>query len=64
MGFPRQEYCSGLPFPSLGDLPHPGIKPESPALAGEFFTTETPGKPIYYGEVFKNAYSIIWDPLL
>ena len=32
MGFPRQEYCNGLPFPSPGDLPHPGIKPESPAL--------------------------------
>ena len=32
MGFPRQEYWSGLPFPSPGDLPDPGIKPESPAL--------------------------------
>ena len=32
MGFPRQEYWSGLPFPSLGDLPDPGIKPTSPAL--------------------------------
>ena len=32
MGFPRQEYWSGLPFPSLGDLPDPGIKPGSPAL--------------------------------
>ena len=41
MEFPRQEYCSGLSFPSPGDLPNPGIKPESPvapALAGEFFT--------------------------
>ena len=35
MGFPRQEYWSGLPFPSPGDLPHPGIKLESPALAGD-----------------------------
>ena len=34
MGFPRQEYWSGLPFPSPGDLPDPGIKPESPELAG------------------------------
>ena len=34
MGFPRQEYWSGLPFPSPGDLPGPGIKPGSPALAG------------------------------
>ena len=41
MGFPRQEYWSGLPFPSPGDLPDPGIKPASltsPALAGRFFT--------------------------
>ena len=45
MGFPRQEYWSGLPFPSPGDLPHPGIEPESPALAGGFFTAEPPGKP-------------------
>ena len=45
MGFPRQEYWSGLPFPSAGDLPNPGIEPESPALAGRFFTTEPPGKP-------------------
>ena len=44
LGFPRQEYWSGLPFPSPGDLPNPGIKPESlmsPALAGGFFTTST-----------------------
>ena len=48
MGFSRQEYCSGLPFPTPGDLPHPGIKPASPAslaLVGRFFTTELPGKP-------------------
>ena len=48
MGFPRQEYWSGLPFPSPGDLTEPGIKPESPespALAGRFFNTLPPGKP-------------------
>ena len=48
MGFSRQEYWSGLPFPSPGDLPDPGIEPTSPvasALAGGFFTTEPPGKP-------------------
>ena len=42
--FSRQEYWSGLPFPPPGDLPNPGIKPMSPVLAGEFFTTEPPGK--------------------
>ena len=36
MGFPRQEYWSGLPFPPLGNSPNPGIKPTSPALAGRF----------------------------
>ena len=40
-----QEYWSGLPFPSPGALPDPGIKPASSALAGGFFTTEPPGKP-------------------
>ena len=49
MGFSRQEYWSGLPFPSPGDLPHPGIKPKSllasSALAGGFFMTVPFGKP-------------------
>ena len=40
MGFSRQEYRNGLPFPSPGNPPDPGIKPVSPALAGGFFTTE------------------------
>ena len=40
MGFSREEYWSGLPFPSPGYLPDPGIEPTSPALAGGFFTTE------------------------
>ena len=44
MGFLRQEYYSGLPFPSPGHLPDPGIKPAFPALAGGFFITELPGK--------------------
>ena len=47
MGLSRQEYCSGLPFPSPGDLPDPGIKPISPCIAGGFPTAEPPGKPIY-----------------
>ena len=38
MGFSRQEYWSGLPFPSPVDLPSPGIEPRSPALTGGFFT--------------------------
>ena len=44
MEFPKQEHCSGLPFPSPGDLPDPGIELVflvSPALAGGFFTTST-----------------------
>ena len=44
--FPRQKYCSGLLFSSPGDLPNPGIKLESPALADEFFIPELPGKPL------------------
>ena len=46
MEFPRQEYWSGLPFPSPGDLPDQGIEPMSPALAGGFFTSEPTGKAI------------------
>ena len=45
MGFPRQEYWNGLPFPSPGDLPNPEIEPGSPELAGGIFTSEPPGKP-------------------
>ena len=46
MGFPGQEYWSGLPFPPLGDLPDPRFDPTSPALAGGFFTTEPTEKLI------------------
>ena len=45
MGFSRQEYWSGLPFPSPGDLPNPGIKPESPTFQADALTSEPPGKP-------------------
>ena len=51
MGFSEQEDRSGLPFLPPEELPDPGIKPESPAssaLAGEFFTTEPPGKPFFW----------------
>ena len=49
MGFPRQEYWSGFPYPPPGDLPDPGIElasPVAPALVGRFFTTAPPGKPL------------------
>ena len=51
IGFLSQEYWNGLPFLPPGDLPDPGIEPASlasPALAGVFFTTAPPGKPIYH----------------
>ena len=63
MEFSRQEYWSGLPFPSLGDLPDPGIKPTcltSPALAGRFFTTSATW------EALQNVFVIliiIWNYL-
>ena len=44
MGFPRQEYWSGLPFPSPGDLPDPGIEPRSPALQADSLPTELQGR--------------------
>ena len=47
MGVSRQKYWSGLTFPSPKDLPHPGIEPVPPVLAGRFFTTEPPGKLDY-----------------
>ena len=46
MGFSRQEYWSGLPFPSPGDLPDPGIEPQSPAFQADTLTSEPPGKPM------------------
>ena len=51
MGFSRQEYWSGLPLPSPGDLPDPGIEPASlmsPALGGRFFTTNATWETLYY----------------
>ena len=46
MGFSRQEYWSGLPLPSPGDLPNPGIEPRSPALQAAALTSEPPGKSL------------------
>ena len=53
MGFPGQEYWSGLPFPSPGDLPDPGIEPVSPALAGRVFTAE-PWRELIYIVMYRN----------
>ena len=57
MEFSRQEYWSGLPFPSTGDLLNPGIEPvslASPALAGRFFMADAPGKPPCCGRTKKT----------
>ena len=61
MGFPSQEYGSGLPFPSPGDLPDPEIKPASPALAGGFFSIEPHGKSTWKPElrVKKNRAEVV-----
>ena len=48
MGFPRKEYFSGLPFPSPGYLPDPGIEPGSPTLQADALLSEPPGKLPYY----------------
>ena len=45
MGFSRQEYWSGLPLPSPGDIPDPGIEPKSPTLQADTLTSEPPGEP-------------------
>ena len=47
MGFSRQEQWIGLPFPSPGDLPNPGIEPRSPILQADGLSSEPPGKPPY-----------------
>ena len=60
MEFSRQEYWSGLPFPTPEDLPKPRIEPTSPALAGGFFTTVPSGKPpsvIHGTNLFCNTWT-------
>ena len=57
MEFTRQEYCSGLPFPSPEDLPNPGINPESPALQADSLPSGPPG--IYYRDPLL-AVHLIW----
>ena len=61
MGFSRQEYWNGLPFPSPGALPNPGTEPRSPTLQAEPVPSELPGKHIllvYY--IFKNLTGLPW----
>ena len=49
--FSRQEYWSGLPFPTQGDLPNLGIEPASTKLAGRFFTNDSPEKSLYKAHI-------------
>ena len=49
MEFSRQDYCSGLPFPSPGDHPNPGIEPGSPTLQADALSSEPPRKPMTVG---------------
>ena len=55
VGFSRQEYWSGLPFPSPGDLPDSGIEPRSPALQAVSLLTELPGKPH-----IQSSWGLLW----
>ena len=59
MGFPRQDYWSGQPFLSPGDLPDPGIEPTSPGLQADSLPSEPPGK--HYREAYKPSY---FDPAI
>ena len=58
IGFSRQEYWSGLSFPSPGDLPDPGIEPGSPALHANFLPSEPPGSPVPVNKLLLNYHSI------
>ena len=58
--FSRQEYWSGLPFPSPGDLPNPGMEPRSPALQADALTSEPTGKP---KRKWKWSHSVVSDSL-
>ena len=55
MGFSRQEYWSGLPFPSPGDLPDPGIEPGSPTSEADALTSEPPGKILFLCMVLESV---------
>ena len=64
MGFSKQEYWSGLPFPSPGDLPNPGIKPGCPALQSDSLPSESSGKPGGFNHVLKDGerFLLFGDP--
>ena len=55
MGFPRQGYCSGLPFPTPGDLPDPGIEPESPPLQVDSLPLRQQGSPRLFCQQFSSG---------
>ena len=60
--FPKQEYWCGLPFPSPGDFPNPGIEPTSPALTSGFFTTSATWEANLYTDVlFKTPGLPLWS---
>ena len=64
MEFFRQEYWSGKPFPSPGDLPNPGTEPSAPALQADSLPSEPPGKPKVYSSSPKFFSSFSWGLLI
>ena len=68
MGFLRQEYQSGLPFPSPRDLSNSGMEPMSSASVGGFFTAESPGKPVSMKSGLRTGFGLVlggrrkWQP--
>ena len=59
MGFSRQEYWSGLPFPSPGDLPNPGIEPRSSVLQADTLPSEPPGKTFYKSSTLEKCWNLL-----
>ena len=60
MEFSRQEYWSGLPFPSPGDLPDPGIEPRSPSLQADTLPSEPPGNPLKSCNIIQSLHFHVW----
>ena len=59
MGFSRKEYWSGLPFPSPGELPNPGVEPRSPTLQADVLPTELHGKLLITSIAFTTSFQIL-----